>query len=270
MKKKMKIKSKPIKRKVGNLKVVEPKTVSVKFKPLKKLDLIKIHPMHLSHIQELEKAGKLSSHHKKPLINRKNWFIVIGLPILVILIIIACFVFIPQNGAAVEKENPVIANFQMAAIEKKSFDLLTKILDLTYDQQLSIIEQHYSEVGLDKSKMDACLVKNDYTSIDTNLENAKIFSKIQDDVVLARYLNLIEAPGIFVNGYFVSGATNYDTLKKYVDFAINDSVVNFNYSNKAYVSNDFQKASVTVIYNGNNKETKDNAIKFVNDLRTPG
>ncbi|GEM_PF-1082807 len=250
-----------------------PKMMVRKAVSTKHVELIKLKP----------KLEKLHIRHSG-LTKFQKWMIG-SIIVFVILIIIIAFLIpksvyepnknidlnITNNNTLVSDNNQLKDPTEVMTIEQfqnESLALQRSIYKDIMIAQKIILEKYYSELGLNKSLMDVCISQNDFTRLDVNVENSNILMKIQKDTYLAPVLGVIEAPGIFVNGYYLSGTSNYSSLKTIIDFALIDSTINWDYSLKTYKTDVNAKATVAVIYNEDHKLIKDNTVEFIESLKT--
>jgi len=253
--------------------IVHPHKMKVqKDSPTKHVELIKLKP----------KLEKLHIRHSG-LTKFQKW-VVGSLIVFVILIIIIAFlipksVYVPNTNTDlnITPDNNLVpdnnqskdpnAVMTIEQFQNESLALQRSIYKDIMIAQKIVLEKYYSELGLNKNKMDVCISQNDFTKSDVNVENSKILMKIQKDTYLAPVIGVIEAPGIFVNGYYLPGTSNYSSLKTIIDFALIDTSINWDYSLKTYKTDVNAKATVAVIYNEDHKLIKDNTVEFIESLK---
>jgi len=271
---KKKITKTKIKRPIAKVARKSSKKV-IPHKSIKKHVLVK----PVEHIPLKPKLEKLHVKHRG-LTKTQKWLFS-GVVFLVIIIILLAFLIPPTTFV-----NPVIdenittdsidTNFspidsnQVMSIEQFqniSLDLQQRVYGEIKSEQQKIIASHYQELGLNSEQINSCVYLNDFTRSDVNVENSKILLKIQKDTYIAPILGISEAPGMFVNGYYLSGEPTYAQLKEKIDFALADSPISWNYDNNNYVSNTIASPTITIIYNEDHELIKNKTLDFINYLK---
>jgi len=276
--------------------ILDKKKIKKSIKPvLKKKIVKKIDPnnsklnvkknQQIKHVQLIELKPKLEKLHVRHSGLRKSqkWLIA-GLILFVIIIIVVAFL-IPRNVYDPIKDddqnlviNTPISDHNISSnldsvmtieqFQNKSLALQRSIYKEIMLAQKDILEEHYSSLGLDSQKINKCILENDFTNQDVNVEKSKILMKIQKDTYLAPIIGVMDVPGIFVNGYYLSGSSSYSSIKQIIDYALSDTPITWDYSIKTYESDSNAKATLSIIYNEDHDLIKDNTVDFINSLKT--
>jgi len=275
-----KVKAKaPIKKQVAKIvhKPITHKPISIKHIPVKHASI-----KHVEHIPLRPKLEPIHIKHSR--LTRAQKWLISGIIFFVVLIIVLAFLIpadtftnqtpndqntpinpIDNNTVTVSDPNRVMT---IEEFQNVSLDLQRRIYNQIKAEQQKIIEPHYQELGLNSQQINSCITLNDFTRTDVNVENSKILLKIQKDTYIAPILGVSQAPGIFVNGYYLSGEQTYVQVKEKIDFALLDTPITWNYDNNNYTSNMSANPTVTIIYNEDHEVIKNNTLEFINYLKT--
>jgi len=268
--KKILVKKKVVKKQDYKIEHASTKVGRKSTQPTKNINLIELKP----------RLEKLHVRHSS-LSKSQKWLIGILIAFVIIIIVIAFLipknVYEPTNDTNtiidnLISDNNIITNpngvMTIEQFQNASLALQRSVYKDIMIEQKTILEKYYYSLGLDAQKMNSCISKNDFTRSDVNVENSKILMKIQKDTYLAPVVGVNEAPGIFVNGYYLSGSVSYSSMKTIIDYALTDKPISWDYSVKTYESDSSAKATVTVIYNEDHPLIKDNTVDFIASLKT--
>ncbi|MDD3177956.1 MAG: thioredoxin domain-containing protein [Candidatus ainarchaeum sp.] len=201
--------------------------------------------------------------------------IVLGLLIIAIVILIILYPknidsssSIDQNSFLDENQidNNIVENLSLEEFEERVTSLQSNIFRDIKFAQLEVLEPYYKDLNINKELMDACIIENDYSNPNLNLEKADIIKKITEDISLANVLGITGTPGIYLNGYLLPGYVDYNSFKEKIDFTLNDPIISFDYNN-TFISDVNSVPKIYIITNENNAVSKQNTIEFINSLK---
>jgi protein-disulfide isomerase len=273
-------KKKIIKKKKENLKETSSKKDNLENKPSsdQKLEKGKEKDIKVTHTKVAE--NKSCKDKKSCVFSKKKDLITILILVILIIVIVLISVFTPANNDTnppVDTNVPVDANLDtnttiptitQEEFQVKSLELQLKILREVKEKQTAFLETKYTELDLDAEQMDQCLLENDYADPDMNVLASDIIMKIQTDSFLATNLGVSGTPGIYVNGYFINGAQDYNFVSEKIEFALADPVIDWNYENKSYKSDIDSEPTLTILYNDRHQITKDNTTELIEFMKS--
>jgi len=273
-----------LKKKITKIKPKKPVIKKVVKAP-KKSNSHRIIQKHVSQkqVEHIPLRPKLEKIHIKQrgLTKTQKW-VVSGVLLLVVIIVFLAF-FVPSTTfVKPTTDENILTNLidtnlspsnqdKILSIEEFqniSLALQQKIYIEIKEEQKKVIEPHYQELNLNIDQINSCIYSNDYTRTDVNIENSKILLKIQKDTYLAPILGIVDAPGIFINGYYLSGNLTYSQIKEGIDFALADKPIVWNYESDNYQSNMTVDPSITIIYNEDHELIKNKTLEYINYLKT--
>jgi protein-disulfide isomerase len=224
---------------------------------------------------------------KKPK-QKKDIMIISALSVLLLIIIVLLIVVSPSERTPVINDNnetidipDVNDNYNdndFEDIDMTEEEIYAQLEDIQQrvntqiiSEQKAIFEGWYEELGIDEKVMNQCIARNDYSSVDVNMDNSEVLEKIMEDISLARYgLGLQGTPGITVNGYKLDGFVEYDIFKKRIDAALLDlenevPLIDYSLIEKTTYEYDSEKDPVLyVIYNEDHDFTRDEVTNIMN------
>jgi len=266
-------KKKIIKKKSENVKVNTPQKDNLKNKASSNQKLEENKHNEVKHVKVTQ--VKESKNSKKCVFSKNKD--VITILILVILIIAIVLISVTttnkDTNPPIDTNVPVVdvnldVNLSNPAITQeefqiKSLELQLKILREVKGKQFDFLKTKYTELDLDSELMDQCILENDYADPDMNVLESDIIMKIQTDSFLATSLGVSGTPGIYVNGYFINGAQDYNLVSEKIEFALSDPVIDWNYENKSFTSELDSEPKLTILYNDGHQLIKDNTLELV-------
>jgi len=232
-----------------------------------------------THKKTTPKHTKPVTHHtKKQKKSKKDLITIIILAVLIVAIVIVSILVTPQttddSNDVADTNNSDINNsittptMTSEEFQEKSLALQLEIFNAIRDKQQTILEGYYTELGLDKELIDTCIQNNDYTSKDINLTDAGIVYKIQKDTLLTQMINVTGTPAMYINGYYISVVQDYNFVSSIIEFALADQVLDLNYANQTYMSDENAEPTLTVIYNEDHELIKNNTLDYITTLTT--
>lgn len=223
-----------------------------------------------------KKEEKPKLKHKITSLKQNKW-LVIGIILLIVLIIgvVIATRFIDKKSTEPITDNdqnititpPIEETLTEEQLQEKAAELQLRITKDIIATQKTVFEGWYSELGLDKTQMDACYAENDFTNENLDIEQAKHLSKLIEDYQLAQAFGISGTPGIFINSYKIGGYTGYDNVRKLIEISLEDEMIEYDLNSGNYVADTIGNPKLIIIYNNQHQLTTAIVDEYIKGLK---